>query len=97
MKHYEPKHYTIPEIDGISQKTMEIHLGLYKGYVTNLNTHYNTIADLCKDGNADMTAVSALTRRISFELAGVKNHELYFSALEHGATPHTENSALHKK
>ena len=95
--HYEPKNYTIPAIDGISQKTIETHLGLYRGYVTNLNAHYEKIAEVCKDGSDTAIISSALTRRISFELAGVKNHELYFDTLVGGSAPLTEGSALHAR
>lgn len=81
MKQYEARSYSIPAIAGISEKTLEVHFGLYKGYVTNLNAHY---AALEKLGPDDMLVRSALTRRITFELAGVQNHERYFEALEGG-------------
>ena len=93
MKEYEPKDFSIPEIEGISKKTIEVHLGLYKGYVTNLNDHYKKIQEICKAEDSAI-AVSALTRRIPFELAGIRNHEHYFGALEDGPSPLTESGSL---
>ena len=88
MNPYEPKTFNIPTIDGISDRAVAVHLGLYEGYVKNLNAHYTAI-----QGSKDNETVSALTRRISFELAGVVNHERYFGALEGGPTP-IPNGAL---
>ena len=82
MENYQPKEFTIPSIEGISEKTIETHLGLYTGYVTNLNTQYEKIKEMCEQGGDTSAVVSALTRRIPFELAGIVNHEHYFGALE---------------
>ena len=95
MKQYEVKTFSIPKVDGISEKAMEIHLGLYAGYVKNLNAHYATLRSLCEKGPGDPTVLSAVTRRIGFELAGVLNHECFFSALENGPSACTEGSPLH--
>lgn len=94
MQEYQPKDFSLPTIAGISDKTIETHLGLYKGYVTNLNTQYQKIKELCQQGGDTMAAVSAITRRIPFELAGVVNHEQYFGALENGPAPMSASSAL---
>jgi len=37
MKKFEEKKYDIPELKGISKKTIEEHLKLYSGYVKNAN------------------------------------------------------------
>ena len=94
MDAYEPKAFSLPTIEGISEKTIEVHLGLYAGYVTNLNSHYEKIREVCAAGGDTSLVASALTRRIPFELAGVRNHEHYFGALEGGAVPLAETSAL---
>ena len=85
MKEYQPIAFTVPAIEGISEKSIETHLGLYEGYVSNLNAHYQKIKEVCGQGGDASALVSALTRRIPFELAGVINHECYFGALEGGA------------
>ena len=94
MQEYKPREFTIPTIEGISEKTIETHLGLYQGYITNLNTQYQKIKELCGQGGDSMAAVSALTRRIPFELAGVINHEHYFGALEGGPMAPSESSTF---
>ena len=94
MKEYTTKEYTIPTIEGISKKTIETHLGLYNGYVTNLNTHYEKIRELQEQDPENTLVMSALTRRITFELAGIRNHEYYFSALEEGPSGPSDTSAL---
>ena len=37
MYMYEAKTFTIPKLDGLSEKSVEEHLGLYAGYVKNFN------------------------------------------------------------
>ena len=94
MKEYQPMEFTLPSVEGISEKTIETHLGLYRGYVTNLNTQYQKIREVCAQEGDTTAIVSALTRRIPFELAGVVNHERYFGALVGGAIPLNEESAF---
>lgn len=94
MKEYQPKEFSLPAIRGISEKTIETHLGLYKGYVTNLNMQYRKIREMCEQAGDAADVVSALTRRIPFELAGVVNHERYFGALVGGARSLREGSAF---
>ena len=73
MKSYEAIEFNIPSIKGISDKQIELHIGLYKGYVTNLNALYEALG---KTDNPK-TNIEA-RRRLNFELAGIKNHECYF-------------------
>ena len=94
MKEYQPMDFSLPAIQGISEKTIDMHLGLYRGYVTNLNVQYQKIRELCEQEGDTTATVSALTRRIPFELAGIINHERYFGALVGGATPLSEGSAF---
>lgn len=95
MEVYQPKEFSIPDIEGISKKTIEVHIGLYNGYVTNLNEHYKKIQELCKNPD-NAIAIPALTRRIPFELAGVRNHEYYFGALEGGSALLPDSGTLAK-
>ena len=94
MEEYKVRQFSIGPIDGISEKTMETHLGLYAGYVKNLNAHYAALREACGKDAGDLT-LSALNRRISFELAGVLNHELFFRALDGGPAACDERSSLH--
>lgn len=82
MKKFEEKKFTIPELKGISAKTIEEHLKLYAGYVKNLN---DTL-----EGKQDI-------RRLGFEYNGVRNHEVYFASLEGGAKNLSDSSSLKKQ
>ncbi len=87
------KTFTIGELQGISQKTMEEHIGLYQGYVKNFNAMRKNMEDLYgKEGNTH--AIAELGRRLSFEFDGARLHEYYFSQLEGGAAPLNPTSPL---
>ncbi len=91
---YEAKKFSIPEIDGISKKTMDEHLGLYEGYVKNFNAITALLWDLLKDEEKNMHAISELERRRSFEFGGMRLHELYFPQFEGGPHPLEQQSSL---
>lgn len=84
--------FQIPSLQGISEKTIEEHLKLYAGYVKNANTIMEKMATL--DSNKDAYIVGEMFRRFSFEYNGMRNHEVYFSCLEGGATPLNPESTL---
>jgi Fe-Mn family superoxide dismutase len=94
---YEPKKFDIPTLDGISQKTMEEHLGLYAGYVKNFNAISAMMPEYAKDSEKNAHTLSELIRRRSFEFGGMRLHELYFSQFEGSATPLNPESALAKQ
>ena len=63
---YEPKHYNLNGLNGISDRTLEMHFKLYEGYVNETNKLTERIADFLRDGQVDqeeMPAYSELTRR----------------------------------
>jgi Fe-Mn family superoxide dismutase len=80
--------FQIPNLEGISTKTIEEHLKLYVGYVTHSNAVLEKIEELSNPptGGAEknMPILSGLQRRFSFEYNGMRNHEVYFSTLEGG-------------
>lgn len=87
MTHYTEQKFNIPELKGISRKTIEEHLKLYSGYVKNTNTIYDKLAEYMKDSEKHAYALGELQRRFAFEWNGMRNHEYYFRCLEGGATP----------
>ncbi len=91
---YEEKKFTIPQLEGISAKSVEEHLGLYAGYVKNFNAISAAIEDLLKDPEKNALAIAELRRRHSFEFDGMKLHELYFPQFEGTAAPLDTTSAL---
>lgn len=91
---YEEKKFSIPALEGISEKSVEEHLSLYAGYVKNFNAISASIESLLADPEKNALAIGELRRRHSFEFDGMKLHELYFPQFEGGAKELDQNSAL---
>ena len=86
MHTYTPKTFALPELVGLSEKQIKVHLALYEGYVK----HVNLIAEkmnAVRSGELtlDPYIVAELRRRFAFEFDGMRMHEYYFEQLE--ATP----------
>ena len=80
---YEAKTFDIPELDGISKESIDLHLGLYAGYVK----HVNLIREQMLNTDEEHGYARAeMQRRLGFEFGGMKNHEYYFSQFEGGAS-----------
>lgn len=95
MHTYEAKTFTIPALAGISEKQIEVHLGLYQGYVKHINLLREQIADLtAQDPEKYAFAIESIRRRMGFEFNGMRMHEFYFPQWEGGATPEPRGSAL---
>ncbi len=91
---YKEKKFNLPKLDGISEKSVEEHLGLYAGYVKNFNGIQTLLADLMKDSEKNAHALSELVRRLSFEFGGMRLHEYYFAQWEGGAKELSSGSAF---
>lgn len=83
--HYEEKKFSIPALEGISQKSVEEHIGLYGGYVKNFNSISTLIEELLTEPEKNSIAIAELRRRHSFEFDGMRLHEIYFAQFEGGA------------
>lgn len=81
---YTEQTFTIPELKGISRKTIEEHLKLYAGYVKNTNLMYQKMSEYMEDSEKHALALGEIQRRFSFEFNGMRNHEHYFSLFEGG-------------
>lgn len=80
IKIYSPKKWELSGLQGISDATLEIHFGLYEGYVKNTNLLQERLAEIRaaeKATGADPTYVE-LVRRLAFEYNGMRLHEYYF-------------------
>ena len=89
-KVYKAKTFNLSGLNGISDKTLEMHFKLYEGYVTNTNTLTERIAGFLADGQVDkeeMPAYSELTRRLGFEYNGMVLHEYYFGNMKRQGGP----------
>ncbi|MFN8655386.1 MAG: Fe-Mn family superoxide dismutase [Candidatus Obscuribacterales bacterium] len=84
-------------LTGISDKTLEIHLGLYAGYVKNTNTLCEKVIELTEQGKAGTPEYAELKRRYGFEYNGKVLHEYYFGNMKTGGSELKESSELGKK
>ena len=84
---YEPLTFDIPELTDISRESIDLHLGLYAGYVKHVNLINDKIAAYSHDLEANGYAIAEMQRRLGFEFGGMRNHEYYFAQLEGGAKP----------
>jgi Fe-Mn family superoxide dismutase len=83
--------YLLGSLEGISDKLLESHFGLYKGYVARLNLIEEELANTDKaHTNYSWGHWSELKRRESVALNGTYLHELYFENLQGNAEPSTE-------
>ena len=84
---YDVKPFNLYGLNGISDRTLEMHVKLYEGYVKAANQLTAQIGSMLSDGQIDqeeMPAYSELTRRLGFEYNGMVLHEYYFENLTKG-------------
>jgi len=81
---YKAKDFQLSGLTGISDQTLEIHFGLYKGYVDNTNKLTQQLEELSSKNQASGTnpAYAELTRRLGFEYNGMVLHEYYFGNMK---------------
>lgn len=80
---YVPHKWSLAGLHGISDQTLQVHFGLYEGYVKNtnlLNEQINEAVQAGKAAGAD-PGFAELTRRLGFEYNGMRLHEYYFDNL----------------
>lgn len=75
-----PKKWQLAGLEGISDKTLEMHFGLYEGYVKNVNLLNERLAAQRSSGSPKGSdpAFAELVRRLGFEYNGMRLHEYYF-------------------
>jgi len=94
METFTTKKFNMPTLSGISMKSVEEHLKLYNGYVTNANLILSKMAEYGVDAEKNNYILSELQRRFSFEFDGMRNHEYYFASLEGGPKEINKESPL---
>jgi len=75
---YKQRTFDLNGLTGISDKTLEVHFGLYAGYVKNTNLLNEQLVELTRGGQGGTPTYSELTRRLGFEYNGMVLHEWYF-------------------
>jgi Fe-Mn family superoxide dismutase len=97
MHTYTPKTFTLPELTGISDKQIKVHLALYEGYVKHTNVLREQITELTAlDTEKYAYAITETRRRLGFEFSGMRMHEYYFTQFEGGAQALSLDSVLAK-
>ena len=89
LEPYRVKSFDLYGLSGISDHTLQVHLGLYEGYVKATNSLRAQLGEILRDGKVDqeeMPAYSELTRRLGFEYNGMVLHEYYFGNLRRGGS-----------
>ncbi len=96
---YTAKTFSLPALPGLSEKQIKVHLGLYEGYVKNVNLLLETLKGYAAYGDkateGDKYAITELRRRFAFEFDGMRMHEYYFEQFE-GEKGGSPESALAK-
>lgn len=96
-KPYAAKDYShLKGLNGISDETLEIHFGLYQGYVKNTNVLNEKVIELTEAGNSGTPEYAELKRRYGFEYNGMRLHEYYFDNLKAGSSELKDSSELGK-
>lgn len=97
MHTYTPQTFNLPELPGLSEKQIKVHIGLYEGYVKHINVLREQIQELTSlDKEKYAYAITETRRRLGFEFNGMRMHEYFFTQLEGGAQGLNPESALAK-
>ena len=92
---YLEQGFNLPELKGMSSKQIDVHLGLYGGYVKHVNLIREKIHELeSEDKEKHAYIIAELRRRFSFEFDGMRMHEYYFEGWEDGAKAVNSDSTL---
>jgi Fe-Mn family superoxide dismutase len=81
---YKQRSFELSGLTGISDQTLEVHFGLYAGYVKNTNLLNEQLVEMMQQGKAGSPAYAELTRRLGFEYNGMVLHEYYFGNMRRG-------------
>ncbi len=94
---YTPKKWDLAGLQGISDQTLQVHFGLYEGYVKNTNLLNEQISAKMSGGQAVATDLSfaEMTRRLGFEYNGMVLHEYYFDNMTKSANGTPSSGKLH--
>jgi Fe-Mn family superoxide dismutase len=95
QKAYKPKQFNLSGLQGISDRTLEMHFKLYEGYVKNTNELTEQLLGMAHKGEVGTPAFAEITRGLGFEYNGMILHEYYFGNLQPQSAPQPPaNSAL---
>ncbi len=94
---YKEQTFDLPSLKGLSEKQIEVHLGLYGSYVKHINLLREEIKDLeSRDKEKYGYSIMELRRRLGFEFNGMRMHEYYFSQFEGSASELNASAKLNR-
>jgi len=76
---YQVRPFDLSGVQGLSKKAIDLHLGLYKTYVEQLNKLRDESPQ--RSAGAAPLALDGYSRRFAYEYNGVALHELFFEQL----------------
>jgi len=94
---YNARSFSHLGLERISDAQLAEHLGLYGGYVSQVNSLAQALAEMReqRSGPANGLGLAEAAQRLSFEYDGMVLHELYFSSLKPGGdAPPSDRQAL---
>lgn len=91
---YPQQDFKVGGLSGISDQTIQMHLGLYAGYVKNTNALNEKLQELGRQGKVGSPDWAEVTRRLGFEYNGMILHEYYFSQLKPGGSEMPKSGPL---
>jgi Fe-Mn family superoxide dismutase len=95
MHTYKAIPLDLPELKGLSEKQITVHIGLYEGYVKHVNLLREQIRDLTAlDKEKYAFSIMETRRRLGFEFDGMRMHEYYFNQFEKGSAEMDRSSKL---
>lgn len=91
--------HLLGQLEGLSEKQLEAHLGLYQGYVKKLNEIWEKLKPIDRStANYSFSEYSELKRREAVAFNGAFLHEMYFENLSpSGGEPSAELAEALKK
>jgi Fe-Mn family superoxide dismutase len=95
---YTPRAWqSLRGLQGISDHTLEVHFGLYQGYVKNANLLNERLAERAAAGKLSGSdpLFAELKRRLGFEVNGMRLHEYYFDNLTASGSDIPTSGALY--
>ena len=90
---YKQRSFELSGLTGISDQTLEVHFGLYAGYVKNTNLLNEQLVEMVQQGRAGSPPYAELTRRLGFEYNGMVLHEWYFGNMKRDAGGEVSSSS----
>jgi len=93
---YKAKDYShLLGMPGFSDKALNQHFTLYRGYVNNTNENLKILAQMSAAGQQKTAAWADIKRRLGWEFDGMRLHEMYFDNLG-GTKPLDPDSRIAK-